>query len=95
MSVCAGRVVERDAAKKIAKYAEMCRNDICVLLACVFSGAWCTNGLEFLNDLGSRISDVTGGTQDMSFLFQRLSIALQKGNAACMYKPGPLIDTLE
>ena len=52
-------------------------------------------GLDFLYDLGSRISDVTGDKRDTDFLFQRLSIALQKGNAACMYKPGPLIDTLE
>ena len=73
----------------------MCRNYIFVPLACEVSGAWCTDGLEFLNDLGSRISDVTGDKRDTDFLFQRLSIALQKGNAACMYKPGPLVDTLE
>ena len=94
-AVCAGRVAERAAAKKIAKYAEMCRNYIFVPLACEVSGVWCTDGLEFLNDLGSRISDVTGDRRDKDFLFQRLSIALQKGNAACMYRPGPLIDTLE
>ena len=64
-------------------------------LACEVSGAWCTDGLEFLNDLGSRISDLTGDRRDTDFLFQRLSIALQKGNAACMFKPGTLIDTLE
>ena len=50
---------------------------------------------NFLNDLGSRISDVTFDKRDTDFLFQRLSIALQKGNAACMYKSGPLIGTLE
>ena len=59
-AVCAGRVTELAAAKKISKYAEMCRNYIFVPLACEVSGAWCTGGLEFLNDLGSRISNVTG-----------------------------------
>ena len=73
----------------------MCHKYIFVPLACEVSGVWCTDGLEFLNDLGTRISDVTGNRRDMDFLFQRLSIALQKGNAACMYKPGPSIDTLE
>ena len=57
----------------------MCRNYIFVPLACEVSGAWCTDGLEFLNDLGSRISDVTGDKRDTDFLFQRLSIALQRG----------------
>ena len=37
------------------KYAEMCCNYICVPLACEVSGAWCNDGLELLNDLGSRI----------------------------------------
>ena len=76
-------------------HAELCRNYIFVPLACEVSGAWCADGLELLNDLGSMIYDVTGDTRDTGFLFQRLSIALQKGNAACMYKPGPLIDTME
>ena len=48
----------------------MCRKYICVPLACEVSGAWCTDGLEFLNDLGSRISDVTGDRRDTDFLFQ-------------------------
>ena len=74
-AICAERVAERAAAKKIAKYAEMCRNYIFVPLACEVSGVWCTDDLEFLNDLGSRISDVTGDTRDTGFLFQRLSIA--------------------
>ena len=71
------------AVKRIAEYFE-----IDVSLVRFQSGAWCANGLEFLNDLSRRISDVTGDTRDTGFLFQRLSIAFQKRDAACMYKPG-------
>ena len=86
---------QRTAVKKSPAYAELCRNFIFVPLACAVSAAWCADDLKFMNDQGSRISGVTGDTRDMGFLFQRLCIALQKGNAACMNKPGPLIDTLE
>ena len=51
--------------------------------------------MEFLNDLGSRISCSTGEARETSFLYQRLSISLQKGNAACIYRPGPNFDWLE
>ena len=94
-ATCAGKVAESAAARKVLKYAELRRNFTFVTLACDVTGVWCADGLEFLNDLSSRISDVTGDARDTGFLFQRLSIALQKGNAACLYKPGPLIDTLE
>ena len=94
-ATCAGKVAESAAAKKVSKYAELRRHFTFVSLACEVTGVWCADGLEFLNDLGSRISDVTGDARDTGFLFQRFSIALQKGNAACLYKPGPLIDTLE
>ena len=56
-AVCARKVAERAAAKEIAKYAQLCRNYIFVPLACEVFGAWCNDGLEFINDLGSRISE--------------------------------------
>ena len=90
-AVCAGKVAERVAAKKIAKYAEQCRNFIFIPLSCEVYSAWCADGLEFLNDLGSRFSDVTGDTRGTDYLFQRLSIALQKGSAACMVVLEPIV----
>ena len=40
--------------------------------------------VDFLHELGDRISAVTGDRRESTFLFQRLSVALQKGNAACI-----------
>ena len=48
------------AAKNVAKYAKLCRNYIFVPLTCEVCDAWCNDGLEFLYDLGSSVSDATG-----------------------------------
>ena len=42
------------------------------------------DSLKFLKDLGSRISEATGGKRAKSFLFQSLSMNLQRGNALCV-----------
>ena len=47
------------------------------------AGAWCEAGSNFFDDLGNRISDVTGDCNETAYLYQRLSIAIQRGNAAC------------
>ena len=60
------------------------------------TGVWNIEAEEFFNNLGSRISCSTGGARETSFfLYQRLSISLQKGNAACIYRPDPNFDWLE
>jgi len=41
---------------------------------------------EFLADLGRKISDVSGETREGLFLFQRLSIVLQRYNAIVLHE---------
>ena len=40
--------------------------------------------LKFMKDLGSRISEATGEKRAKSFLFQSISMNLQRGNALCV-----------
>ena len=54
------------------------------------TGVWCSEAIDFIYELGNRISDATGDKMESSFLFQRLSIVLQKGNAACVAESFPL-----
>lgn len=42
-------------------------------------GAW-----QFLLELGRRLKIVSQDSRATSFLFQRLSVAMQRGNAACV-----------
>ena len=45
-------------------------------------GPICSVGEEFITELGRRIANVSGDPRDTAFLFQRISIAVQRGNAA-------------
>jgi len=38
------------------------------------------NGLSFLSDLGCRISVISGEPREVSFLFQRISVLIQRFN---------------
>ena len=83
-SLEAGSAAERAASLKNKKYEELARNHIFIPLACEVTGNWCSEAIVFLHELGDRISAVTGDRRESTFLFQRLSVALQKGNAACI-----------
>ena len=46
--------------------------------------------LTFLKDLGHRITAVTAEPRSLQFLMQRISVAVQRGNAACVIGTVPL-----
>ena len=45
------------------------------------AGAWNQSATELIQEIGRRITTVTEDSRETVFLFQRLSIALQRGNA--------------
>ena len=47
-------------------------------------GSWAPDSLKFMKYLGSRVSEATGEKRAKSFLFQSLSMNLQRGNALCV-----------
>ena len=47
-------------------------------------GSRSPGSLKFVKDLGSRITEATGEKRAKSFLFQSLSMNLQRGNALCV-----------
>ena len=50
-------------------------------IAVEMGGAWNELALEFITDLGRRIARITQKPRETQFLFQRLFISLQRGNA--------------
>ena len=78
-SFTAGAASELAAMTKTAKYEELTRTYLFVPLACEVTGVWNAEAEEFFNCLGSRISGATGDARETTFLYQRLSIALQRG----------------
>ena len=51
-------------------------------VACETLGSWAPMGLKFVKDIGKRISESTGEQRSTSYLFQAISIAVQRGNTA-------------
>ena len=43
-----------------------------------------SDGIEFQDDLGSRVTQVTDDNREKAFLYQRLSVVIQRYNAAIL-----------
>jgi len=71
--------------QKITKYQEIAIKHTFVPLAFETLGAWGEHAINFTAELGRRLSLVSGDVRETFFLRQRLSIAIQRGNAiACL-----------
>ncbi|HSN23925.1 MAG TPA: hypothetical protein VLS45_07110, partial [Methylomicrobium sp.] len=77
----AAAAAEEAASRKLSKYADITQTHLFFPLAFETLGPINQEGQEFLSDLGRRISAITEDPRETSFLYQRLSIALQRFNA--------------
>ena len=80
-STQAGSAAER---KKQQKYADVITGIDFVPVAIETSGVWGEQALELVTELGRRIAAVTFEPRSTTFLRQRLSVAVQRGNASCI-----------
>ena len=78
-----GGAAETAADNKDAKYSELAKTYHFVPVALETMGPLSTKALSFLADLGRRVSAVFGDHRETSFLFQRLSVAVQRFNCVC------------
>jgi hypothetical protein len=79
----AGGAADSAATHKELKYAELSRSYHFIPIACETLGPLNEKAINFLSDLGKRISATTGDPREGTFLFQRLSITLQRFNCVC------------
>ena len=80
----AGSAVMKAEALKMTKYSAISQTHEFAPLAFETLGAWGEQCRGFVHELGRRITAVTGEVRETAFLKQRLSIAIQRGNAiAC------------
>ena len=68
------------AANKIVKYGTLSASHIFLPVAVETAGTWNQSTVELIQETGRRITAVMEDTRETVFLFQRLSIALQRGN---------------
>ena len=81
--------------KKVDKYSNLSDNYHFVPVGAETYGAFGPEGLKLLKKIGSKICDATGENRSTSFLLQSISLAIQRGNAACVIGTVPTSEGLE
>ena len=69
------------ANNKMAKYAHLASTHIFIPVALETAGPWNQMAIDLVQQLGKRITEVTGEPLETRYLFERLSVAVQRGNA--------------
>ena len=70
---------------KSAKYTELESRYLFQPIAVESLGQLNGSAVSFLSDLGQRITEVSGENREGNFLFQRLSVLIQRFNAVLLY----------
>ena len=78
-------VAEMAAERKLAKYSNLASNFTIQPIAVDHLGPFSLSTLEFLCDLGHKLNSFSGEEQASSFLFQRLSVSLQRFNSVLLH----------
>ena len=80
----AGLVAKQTEEEKRSKYRHLAASHIFVPVAVETSGVFGMEALEFIKELGPRLHQSTGEAKSGLNLLQRMSVAVQRGNAAAV-----------
>jgi len=80
-----GAAAEFVASHKMAKYVSLAASYIFFPIAVETQGPLSEEARQLLCDLGRRISASSGDDWEMSFLFQRISVVVQRFNAVLLH----------
>lgn len=92
-SATAGAAAEEACRKKHAKYESLKANYIFIGLAFETLGPWCQEAKDFFRFVGAGLEEESGDRRSTSYLYQRISIAIQRGNCASIL--GTLPESVE
>ena len=73
-----GGAAKKTAQNKIDKYAKLVSTHIFYPFAVETAGTWHQVAIELTQEIGRRITAIMEDTRETTYLFQRLSIALQR-----------------
>ena len=88
----AGAEAEMAATCKEAKYVDLGARYIFESIAVETLGVFNASARHLLDDLGRRISENTGEARETSFLYQKISILVQRFNAVLLHDSLPATD---
>jgi hypothetical protein len=70
------------ATAKTVKYAAIANTHLFLsIIAIETASALCVEAIELIQDIGRRCTEITGDQQETAYLFEQLSVAIQRGNA--------------
>ena len=76
----AGAAADKAAANKKTKYAALQQTHIFVPVSVGTLGSWNCDSLNFISNIGKKLTEVTGDPLETSYLFHRLYVAIQRDN---------------
>jgi len=82
----AGSTAELAAVRKVDKYSALQRTQFFQPIAVESLGPMNTTAYSFFAELGQKISGVSGDDRESSFLFQRISVLIQRYNAILLHE---------
>ena len=80
---------EKASDNKRVKYIDLVTTHTFAPIAVETSGACCSQSARFVEDLGRRITAVTNESLETAYLYQRLSVSRQQGNAVAFNNTFP------
>jgi hypothetical protein len=84
-SLAAGRAAGVAEVRKRAKYSTLAIEHNFVPVAIESMGAWGEEAIALTAEIGGRIASLSGERRSVTFLRQRLDIAIQRGNAVAVH----------
>ena len=90
----AGSAAEFRETEKSKHYKDL-SNYHFVPVATETFGAWGPEGHKLIREIGKKVQEVTGEKRSTFYLFQSISMAVQRENAACVIGSAPTSEGLE
>jgi hypothetical protein len=81
-SITACTAASNAAAQKLHKYRDLQSSHVIIPVAIETLGSWCKEGIDWMKEIGRRTTAITNDPRETQFLLQRISVAIQRGNAA-------------
>ena len=90
-----GAAAEIREIEKTKKYQELANDYHFIPIGIETYGSWGPEGLKLIKTIGKKLKEETGERRSTFYLFQNISIAIQRGNASCVLGTVPHSEGLE
>ena len=80
-SVDSGSAAENAARMKTLKYQDLNATHIFYLISIETDGSWDDQAVKLIEEIGRRSAQETDDPKEIMYLFQKISLAIQRGNA--------------